>query len=477
MRKIFLFSIFFISLFCSSQTLVNTFKFGDSDLKKLYRISNEDDDKNVFIIKNKENTDFVLFDENFNETNKISLPNENKSFDFIGYTISNSIYYTYWKKSDEEIEVKEIDFSKNVVNTTYLPFSLGKKERVLSLFNYNNKLHAFSIDKETNNFNITVFDNYVIKKNNIDCSAFRFLDSDNKKSDLWDFITERNGTVYRDGFKFFKASSENINQVFATQKKKIFQYDNRLIITLDDNVDFCQIIFIDLNDYKISLKIIGKDRNKPKNNPDSEFKIIGDTNSFIVNDKIFMLTFDGEVITLIVKDLDNNLLKQMILSSEKNDFEKIELVEENGSFSKRKLLDKPSVFARRATFLNPSISGYQKDNQYFLTLGGVSYPQPNSPMLGMFGAIGAIIGNIIEYSSQSSVSSYSDKKIIYLKCKLDLNSELVNENIGESTIDKIRSFLETNNSKEEFLSPFEFKNNLYLTSINKKENKFSFYKF
>jgi hypothetical protein len=473
MKRILILAFLLISNFLIAQEAVNMYQHDLENIKNLHTITDDVNKKSVLILTNKEKIDFVLFDENFNLNTKLTQNNTDNSKEYLGYSFENTTYYTYWQKNKKTIEVLAIDFLNKNINSTLLPFLIDKKEKIINMFNHQNIFYILTVSKSTSHLNLYIFNKINFEKKSIDCSSFRLLDFENKNVDLWGFIDDQSITVYKGGFKVFDTSSSIINAVSATQKKKIFLTEKNIILVSDINSNFSQFLIIHLNNFTISQKAISKAitfNNDPNYSPQ--------TNSFLIGEKIFIIKFGGESVTVLVRDIGNNLLKNFSFSSATgDDFINSDLKEENGSITSGEVIDKKNVFYRRIVAKNASISGYYKNGNYYLTIAGVSYPEQQFFYLSMFGVVGSTIGMLLEDSSQSSLPSYADKKIVYFKSIIDKDFNGSPEKLPYSSFDKLRLFIEKDNTKKEFLEPFEFQNHLILTGINKKEKRIIFYKF
>lgn len=473
MKRILILIFLLISNFLIAQEAVNMYQHDIENIKNLHTIADDVNKKSVLILTNKEKIDFVLFDENFNLNTKLTQNNTDNSQEYLGHSFENTKYYTYWQKNKKTVEILAIDFSDKKINSTLLPFQIDKKEKIINMFNHKNMFHILTVSKSTSHLNLYIFNKVNFEKKSIDCSSLRLLDFENKNINLWDFIEDQGETVYKGGFKVFNTSSSIINSVSATQKKKIFLTEKNIILVSDINSNFSQFLIIHLSDFTVSQRAISK---AITFNNDSNYS--PQTNSFLIDNKIFIIKFGGESVTILVRDIGNNLLKTFSFSSATgDDFINSDLKEENGSITSGEIIDKKSTFFRRIVDKNASISGYYENENYYLTIAGVSYPQQQYFYLSMFGVVGSTLGMLLEDNSQSSLPSYANKKIVYFKSVLDKDFNGSQEKLPYSSFEKLRLFVEKDNTKKEFLEPFEFQNHLILTGINKKEKRIIFYKF
>ena len=454
------------------QQPINTYNYNIDDVKLFLSVSNVVNKNTMLIFGEKSKTDFVLFDENFNEKFKISIQNEKKAtIKMRGYSIIGNKYYVYSEKNDQEIIVNELDFDLNKFETSTIAFKLDRDERIVSRFSKQNSHYIVSSIKDTNVLYLYIFTGNKVIKNTINCAQLDLYNANSEVVNVWDLFSEKNGTVYKDGFNVFSNPFET-DIIKSTQKKKIFFTSNQIILSLDLNANFSQYLFIDLDNYTISQKKFQK-----------QITAVGDfdhtnSNSFFVNNKIFLIKVDGSTVYFTIKDLNDTTLKKFIMSAENvGDLKNFTPYLENGFFTKKKLLSKPQKFFNQLSDYQSSLFAYFDNNKYYFTFGAVSYPQQSVASLGMFGAIGAIAGVIIDSSNSGPLANYSNKYIVYTKDVLSTDFESITENIGNSSIENLRNYLETVKTKESILNTIPIEKNLILVMYNKLDHKISFYKF
>ena len=449
-----------------AQNKFNSYSIKDENLKNIFKFEDESNKKNILILKYKETSSFVLFDENYNE--EIVFNGENSKENFIGFSFYNETYYAYSQKNKTIIEVEDIDFKNKRKSVTSIILNLEKKERIITAFNKNNRFIVITYIRNCNLLNVYFLKGKNVEKKSIDFSKVRLIDSFNKTTTLSNFIEEQDDIIYRNMFSVINPNSNFSNIINATQKKKIYVLDDKLVLSSDVNSSYSQYIFINLNDFSVLQKSFTKG-----------LDLSAETNSFLINDRIFILKFSNENALITIKNLEDILLKSINISgSLGHDYINSELIEENGSYTDREVIDNKTKFFRRIDGKNPSISGSYKNNQYDLTIAGVSYPQQNTFQLGMFGALGAIIGELISYNSQNSIQSFTDKKVLYFTSTINSEKLLsLNENNPKSGFNELRAFMENKETKDAFLEPFDLNGKLILIGYDKKNNKLNFYKF
>lgn len=457
-----------------SQELVNSIDINLSKIKNFYQIEDSNNNCSVFILKNKENIEFIKTDDKFNLLSRFEDTNNQKLGDYIGSSIANDSYFTYWKKSNKVIEVNAINFTNKTVLKSEIKYPLDSSEKIISSFTNNNLLYIISVTKNSSLVNVHTISNNNLEKRTVDCTKFSFLNSTNQKINFWDFLNEGNGTVYTHDFQSFFLDKLNFNSVHATEKKKIYIDNNKIIFSSDNNDNFSQFLTISLSDFSASCKIISKQDENATNS-----FLSTETNSFLVDDKIFIAKFSNDIISIIIKNFENQTLKSFsITENEGNEFINSDLIEETGGIKNREIIKTKEKFLRKSFAKNPSISVYLLEGNYYLTIAGVSYPkQQTSQMLGMFGLIGGVAATIVDRHNES-ITSYSDKIIVYTKsCINSVDFMPTAAKNANSKFDDVRIYVENNNAKEAFLSLFWSNNKFYLLAQKNKDEKVHIYKF
>jgi len=478
MKKHLLVCLFFISQINYSQEKVGSLDYAIYSPKGIYSIVDEQEKKVLLIFNDKTKIDFISLDEAFQQTGKTSITDDSKGKnDYLGYSKSNQIYYTYWRDSKEEnIEVKGLDLAKNTVSASKIPFEL-EKEIIFNSVTVNNVFHVLSIVKNTDNINVYSFKEGQVQKKTLDCSNLRFLNSESKAINFWKLYSESIGLYYTDGIRNI-ANKTNNSIVLSTQKKKAYVEGDSIILSFDCNTTFNQNLIINLEKLTVSQKVLSQEGIIFKDEFRNNFT---NSNSFVLNGKVFLMKTSEDQVSLTIKDFDNKELKKITYTADKlSDYINSDIVQEDGSIKDRRVLEKPNQFTRKVLGLNPAVTGVYEDNKYIISIGGVSYPKQNNAIMigGMLGGFtGALIGALISYNNYSQgINSYANKKVVYLKCILDENFNHVNEKAVDSNFDKLRRFIEEDKTSS-YQTVFEVNKNLIYTSYDERNKKYNLYKF
>ncbi|MDI9256217.1 hypothetical protein [Flavobacterium sedimenticola] len=442
--------------------------------KDVFTVVNEPEKKVVLFFSDKTSTTAQLFDESLQAKDAVTATYSNKDVDdLIGCSFNGLRYYLYWTtSSDQQIMAQCYDFETKQVKNTPIAMDYGK-EKIINKITIQNTFYIITALKGTSLLNLYSFSEGKMNKKTIDCTDYRFVDSKTKRVTFWEMYNEFSGTVYYNGIKNILDETP-ASLVFSTYKKKAFIYENRIIFTFDTNEDFTQTLTVNLNDFTAVQKAFPQ-----PHIPKGEYDEI-DSNSFFVNNKLIQIKSDPSLLYITVKGMDGTELKKLSAYTGKEiEFKNSEIIQENGGIKSTRILDNTNQLIRKIYTLNPSVSSYFNDGKYNVVIGGVSYPQQNAIMYGgMIGGLsGALIGAAISHNySMQNLTSYNDKKVVYINCLFDQNFNHIDGEGKKLAFDKLRWFAEEND-KLINRSIFKFNNKLYLSGYNKTTQEYSFYQF
>lgn len=202
------------------------------------------------------------------------------------------------------------------------------------------------------------------------------------------------------------------------------------------------------------------------------------SNSFLLGDKLYQIKTSYSKISLTVKDLNDNLIKEYSsLESETIKFKNGDIIQENGGSDNKRILDKTSQLLNKIVNFGVSVSGYELDGNHLITFGCVSPEQQNSmAMAGMFGAAGVLLAYAISNPTMESFSAYANRKVVYVNCLFDKNGNYVNSGVKPLAFDKIRLFLEEQKNLSSH-TLFRLDNSYYLGYYDKSAKQYALRKF
>lgn len=474
LKKLFLTAFFLHSLLIFSQEVVNATAI---DLKKksdVFQTLNEKEKEVTLFFNDKVKVKAIRLNEKMQILDSISTERPAiKTYDgMIGYTLNNNNTRLFWSSNNyQEIFTQLFDFNSRKVETKKYSLIL-KEEKVLQKFSGKENFYILSVVKN-NTLKLHIFDKEgVYSEKIIPLNGFNFSKSDNTKSDLYGIFRE-NLLPFEAPFSLQNINAKSPTSLTDSAKKRKCYFDNeQIIITLDANVDYTQVLTIDLNNFSVVEKIV-------KQKLISEDRFYLSSNSFYFENKLYQIKMSMEQFYFTIKDLNNNLIKEYKANSTTPiDFKNSAISQEgNDFFGGKKTLESSSQFIRKVNNLNAGIACYSLGENVLITIGGVSAPQQSAGQTTMnqFGLIGSLIGSFAFNPTMESFNSYSNRKVVKIEGLFDANGKHIQGDLQPLAFDKIRTFFDKDNDVS---SQTLFKiNDYYLGYYDNKTKEYTIRKF
>lgn len=441
----------------------------------VFQVVNESKNETLLFFSDKTNVRTIKLNEKFDVADSITTNRPNIKYeDIVGYSANNNSYYTYWMgSSNKEILAQNFNFDTHSTATKLITIDF-EKEKTIKKITVNNIFYMINIIKNTSILNLYVFKEGEVEKKTIDLTDKTFLDADSKKTSLWKVLNTT--TNFETSLSMQTISNDSPpSLIFSAYKRKVYNVDNKLIFSIDTNVNFTQTITIDLSNFSYLTKSY--------NSPllvGAEYDVTN-SNSFLIDEKIIQTKIISTKMIISVKDLFGTEIKRLEVEGvDEIPFKNSEIIQENGGVKNTRILDKSNQLLRKIYNLNPSLSGYYDNNKIYLTIGGVSIQKANNAMLygGMLGGFtGALIGAAIStnYSLQN-LNSYKDRKVVFINCIFDKNFEHINGEAKKFAFDNVRKFEEENDNLS-IKTIFKLNNILFFGGADKKSGEYRIYKF
>jgi hypothetical protein len=292
------------------------------------------------------------------------------------------------------------------------------------------------------------------------------------RSNLYDTFAD-DFLPFEAAFSLQKINPESPTSLTDSAKKRKCYYDKKkILITIDTNPNFTQIITIDLEKYTLAGKII-------KNAPYKSFNTTElNSNSFLMDNHLYQIKTSSTKSILTIKDLEDNLIKEYEMTANKNiDFKNSAIIQQNGSEKSKKTIEETGPFIRKINNLNLGVSLYKINDTYFTTLGSVSEIRDSGPAIsGMFGVVGVLMYYALSNPTLENFNAYANRKVVYFNSVLDKNGNHVKEELKPLAFDKIQSFI----MDKKVSSPqtiFKINESYYLGYYENNLKKFSILKF
>jgi hypothetical protein len=469
-KKNILIAFLLINAVSFSQEIVNSIPIELKRDSQVFQSVDETSKELTLFIADKLKTKAIRLDAKMNIIDSLSASKSEKNQTKIIGNITgvNKTTLFFGSSNPKKITSQSFDFdSKAIIDKT---FDLDIKDEIyLEKFSVNNTFIILHLVKSTNAFKLYVFDsagNYDVK--NIATNELKFY----HRSNLYDTFAD-DFLPFEPSFSLQKISPESPTSLTDSAKKRKCYYDKKkIIITIDTNNNFTQLINIDLEKYIATGKII-------KNTPYKSFNTTElNSNSFLMEDNLYQIKTSSTKSILSIKDLEDNLIKEYEISANKSiDFKNSDIIQQNGSAKSTKTIDETGPFIRKINNLNLGVSLYKINDKYFTTLGSVSEVRDSGPAVGgMFGVVGVLMYYALSNPTLENFNAYANRKVVYFNSLLDKNGNHVKEDLKPLAFDKIQSFMM---DKKDITSQTIFKINesYYLGYYENKLQKFSILKF
>ena len=447
-----------------SQEATNSFPLELKGNRDVFQIVNEANKTVTLFVSDRKEVNAFLLNENMQITDSIKTERPEKKYtDIAGYIKGDKNFRLYWSSGDhKEFYTQLYDVEKHAISTQEYSLKL-KDEKFVQNFSENNLFYMVTIVKESNLLKFYIFDsNGEMSEKTIDFTGFRFIDENNHKSNFYSILREFKQALNA-SISLQKITPENTTSLtYSSSKRKCYLKNNQLTITIDVSFDFTQLIVIDLNTFTATEKFI----KKPFIYFQDRFEI--NSNSFLLDDKLYQIKLSSSVMKLTVKTLDDILLKEYTATeTEPIDFKNSEIIQKGTAkiamltVDNDRILEKTSQFLRKVNNISCGISSYNLNGNLLLTLGGVSDVRGAGGMMMSMGGLGFGatafngLGGVLNVAANSSTSfsyfsvnqtyenfnSYKNRKVVYINCLLDKDSNHITGELRPIAFDKIQNFL------------------------------------
>jgi hypothetical protein len=436
--------VLFLSTIVSfSQDIVNSTPVALKKRKDIFQIvDKEHKEVDLFVVDDLE-LKAIRLDQNIQIIDSLTdqKPNRKKYEKMIGNNGSAIQPSLFWTSSDyKKIAMQQFNFSSKI--TTIKEFELPlKEERFLQSFSTAKHFYLLTIIKNSNLLKLYAFDNDgKLEEKSIDVSSFHFFKSfDYKRTNLFE-ILKQNLLPFEAPFSMRRIESDTpISLSQSANKRKCYYSDKEIIITIDNNLNYTQLIIIDLENYTAKEKII-KNPSIPVNGQYDA----PNSNSFLVKDKLIQVKTSPDKFILTLKDLEDKLIKEYVVTKETEiDFKNTDIIQTAGESSNR-VLEKSSQFIRKVNNSNSGISSYNLGDKNIITIGSVSEEQQSAAMVmgGMFGAAGALLAAAFSNPTMENFDEYERRKVVKIDCLFDINLNHIKGEVQPIAFDKIQTFFD-----------------------------------
>jgi hypothetical protein len=475
LKKYLLLSLLISTAISQSQEIINSTPVALKKNRDVFQIVNETQKKVTLFVSDKERVKAVSLNENMKITDSISSERPDKKVysEMIGYNQSGINSRLFWSSPNhKQIFCQLYDFENQKVSTQNYNFPL-KDEVFLQKFTEKENFYILTILKKSNTLKLYVFDaEGKVAEKLIDLTNFHFFNSMYQRANLYG-VLEENFLPFEAPFSLQKIISDNPTSLtYSGKKRKLYTNSKEISLTIDTNLDYTQIIKINLEDFTVSEKMIKK-AYMPY-----AFRSELITNSFLFQDKLYQIKASSDKFIFKIQNLNDSISKKYSASINTSiDFKNSEITQENGGSDSKRVLETSAQFIRKINSSNGAISCYQVGDKNLITIGSVSeIRDSNAQILGQFGLIGSLIAVAIANPTMESLNSYMNRKLVKIECLFDKDGNHLNGEVPALAFDKIRYFLDQNKGLSS-LTLFKFDKAYYLGSYDEDDKKYIIRKF
>ncbi|NDV17186.1 hypothetical protein GO009_14265 [Muricauda sp. TY007] len=331
--------------------------------------------------------------------------------------------------------------------------------------------------KESSLLNLYIFEEgNAFTKETLDLSQERFIDNFGNEQNLnrimaWGGARETGRSTY--SFKVDKIDPESPNSIETTSEiVKMYPEKAGFKLTAETE-EYTHIIDISTKDLSYSLTSI----EKPTFSEAS-----ANSNSFILEDKIFHIASTKNQMTFSVKSLDGKkeLKSVTVEKGEEISFKNTPVIQENGTYSKYREMEKTSKFLRRLEREDIGIAVTKHNDHYIITMGSKSeIHRGGAPMMmpGFGFPVGAAGAFTVTFNPTFfAYGSYSSTKATRIECLFDQDLNHKKGEIPKNVFDKIQEVADKINNKDAE-TVFKFNKSYIWGYYNKKQDEYILFKF
>ncbi|MCB0473944.1 MAG: hypothetical protein KDC56_12865 [Flavobacteriaceae bacterium] len=470
-KKIAFFFLLGTSILLNAQQELTSFRIGmkksNAFIEDVVPIINQSDGTiSLFLIDSKNVYGYLLNDQ-FKLIDSLNLENKNKNYaSIIGYCMSKDKDYSLLLTDNFTNKFAIVTFSYSGHQSTLNDLDLDFKNEVyIQSINHNNKIYLFTVTKKSSIINIYSIDNKgLTSKKTLNFNNKKFIDFKNKEVTLYQLLLPNNSILKgkpligssKDRAQIVKINNDIINPIDITSSlSKFYVQNNTAFLTFDENKDFTQLISIDLSSFENnSLQI-----KKPFFDIEENHK---KTNSFLLDNNIFMISSTKDAVTFVVKDIKDNAQIAQFTSLKKDtiDFKNSPIIQVGGYYDKYREFENTQKFLRKIFFGDVGISAYKSDNTYQVFIGGkVDY---NAGGAGM--VMGTSISSRPSWSGTESYNPtyfaynlYAGTLSTYVKCLFDTSFNHLDGEIKPNIYDQIKEYKEIQKTTPNAKTIFKYK--------------------
>ncbi len=473
-----LFIIIFICQDSFGQDSINSFEhyfnLKDKKVKALDVFHNDKSQEVLFLLKDNAQLAAYLFDKNFQEIgDALRIDKDFRRYPIVISAVNSGEHSYSLLLASEEYEkwgLLDFDFKNRSASIAKLPYKI-KKAVYLTSFRYAKKHWIISLVRNSSIIRAESIDsNGDVQHLEFDFSEDDFSGGRRSISNMYQLVGARSEDFTTD----FIETGTPLSLLSANEKVKFYKEGGTVIMTIDNSRDYTYILEMNVENGQSSAKQI----NKQKLENRSSYE---DSNSFILDDKLFSLKTTFETLSLDIKDLQTQKVLNTIIIKDSEDiwFKNTPIFQENlGSSSE---ITNTKKFLRKVTNSEPAISVYKQDRNYVLSIGASKYIDYNDEIQ----IIGAIVGGASGFLTVSiflnpvskNYLDYSSTRTTRFQTILDDNfKHIPDATVRRNVFDNIKEFDQSKELKGA-KTVYQIGKNYYFSYFDRETNRVNTVKF
>lgn len=454
-----------------------------SDRRDVYPIVDDLSDTIALFLIDSDTINAQTYNKTYESLDSYKCPRPNGKFNtLIGNTVGNHKYNLFFtNKRKKEFLIKSIDCNNHSSSEQIVPFKLRKEDYIESVC-YKKKLYILSRIHLSSIYKLRVWEGTKLASC-IEHDFTNILTVNSIPDRITDDIYDTPSTTTISKIKRIECNNPNPLDI-TSETNKLYCYDNKIILSFDNEKDKTILITIDLNKYTYTTKNYNQDTLK------NASRLNTLSNSYIQDNKLYQLIVNKTGMSFSVHSLTNDSLLKTYRAKRDDEisFKNSALLQEfseSGFGAAERELDKTKQVVRKLLAGSIGISAYENSGKLEVLIGGIKESPSTGSMLAM-GLVGAVAVPLLSGGAyyaipnytMNSYSSYTNSRSVYFKCLFDKESLDHADGIPDpNPFDKIKAFISTIKTPQSTQTIFKVNDYYVLGYYSPNEKKYYLRKF
>ena len=251
-----LFILVKMSVFSQYETI--SFKMTSENQEGAYAVADKKNKKIVIFINEPLKIKAYYLNEQMILTDSLAADEKNNNYKkLIGHNINNNSYRLFWTtKDNSQVMTQVFDFETKIIKLEYHNLNLTT-EKIIQKFSTDTNFYVTTINKKTNSLKFYVCDNFGrMEEKIIDIKNLKFVKANHQHVTFYEILNEHISTNEKIMTIQYVNSEYPQAVTESSKKRKFYLNDDVMYITFDNNLQFTQILAVDLKSFTASQKLI-----------------------------------------------------------------------------------------------------------------------------------------------------------------------------------------------------------------------------